>query len=293
VVQSYSGIDVLLSPQNPVEGAQEMGDTRPILDFSRRLYDNVVIDLGNAYGEWALSAVRASDQVFLVTTNELPALQAAQRVMSYYENHGIARQGIHLIINRFNRDVGLTKEMIETALQTEIYQIVASDYEGVQRALLDGKPIQVSTSIGKQIQQIAERILGVDLEKQKKKTWRDELDERMMRLKYSDESMIHFKKSNNYLNIHKVNFKNNDDDVNDTNTTDTTDTTDNTPTRPTSRFNIFSKFRSKTKYEHKEKKIILSFDDKHFPEVNCLYFHLYNGQYYNDTIYIKRKVEKE
>jgi Flp pilus assembly CpaE family ATPase len=128
-----------------------MGDTRPILDFSRRLYDNVVIDLGNAYGEWALSAVRASDQVFLVTTNELPALQAAQRVMSYYENHGIARQGIHLIINRFNRDVGLTKEMIETALQTEIYQIVASDYEGVQRALLDGKPIQVSTSIGKQI----------------------------------------------------------------------------------------------------------------------------------------------
>jgi pilus assembly protein CpaE len=170
VVQSYSGIDVLLSPQNPVEGAQEMGDTRPILDFSRRLYDNVVIDLGNAYGEWALSAVRASDQVFLVTTNELPALQAAQRVMSYYENHGIARQGIHLIINRFNRDVGLTKEMIETALQTEIYQIVASDYEGVQRALLDGKPIQVSTSIGKQIQQIAERILGVDLEKQKKKT---------------------------------------------------------------------------------------------------------------------------
>jgi pilus assembly protein CpaE len=146
-----------------------MGDTRPILDFSRRLYDNVVVDLGNAYGEWALSAVRASDEVFLVTTNELPALQAAQRVMNYYENHNIARQSIHLIINRFNRDVGLTKEMIETALQTDIYQIVASDYEGVQRALLDGKPIQVSTGIGKQIQQIAERILGVDIEKQKKK----------------------------------------------------------------------------------------------------------------------------
>ena len=39
--------------------------------------------------------------------------------------------------------------------------------------------------------------------------------------------------------------------------------------------------------------IILSFDDKLFPEVNCLYFHLFNGQYYNDNIYIKRKVEKE
>lgn len=170
VVQTYSGIDVLLSPQNPVEGAQEMGDTRPILDFSRRLYDNVVADLGNAYGEWALSAVRASDEILLVTTNELPALQAAQRVMNYYENHAIARQRIHLVINRFNRDVGLTKEMIETALQTDIYQLIASDYEGVQKALLDGKPIQTSTSIGKQINQMAERILGLDLERQKKKS---------------------------------------------------------------------------------------------------------------------------
>ena len=56
--------------------------------------------------------------------------------------------------------------------------------------------------------------MGFKRLKQKKKTWRDELDERMMRLRYSDESMIHFKKSNNYLNIHKINFKNNDDDVN-------------------------------------------------------------------------------
>ena len=169
VIQTYSGLDVLLSPASPVEGAQEMGDTRPILDFARRLYDNVVADLGNAYGEWTLSAARASDEVFLVTTNELPALQSAQRVMRHYENHEIPRQRIHLIINRFNRDVGLTKEMIETALQSEIYQLINSDYDGVQRALLDGKPIQASTLIGKQIAQMAARILGADGEKQKQK----------------------------------------------------------------------------------------------------------------------------
>jgi hypothetical protein len=40
-------------------------------------------------------------------------------------------------------------------------------------------------------------------------------------------------------------------------------------------------------------KIVLSFDDKIYPEVNCLYFNIYNGQYYNDTIYVKKKVEKE
>ena len=42
----------------------------------------------------------------------------------------------------------------------------------------------------------------------------DSLDDRMMRLKYSDESMIHFRKSKNYLNIAKMNFKDNSDCVN-------------------------------------------------------------------------------
>ncbi|HEU0119798.1 MAG TPA: hypothetical protein VFQ91_04675 [Bryobacteraceae bacterium] len=169
VVQTYAGLEILLSPHNPVDGAQEMGDTRLILDFARKLYDNVVADFGNAYGEWTLSAVKNSDEVFLVTTNELPALQAAQRVISYYEHHGISRQRIRLIINRFNRDVGLTKEMIETALQSDIYQIIPSDYESVQRALLDGKSIQPSSAIGKAVSQMADRILGLDVEKQRKK----------------------------------------------------------------------------------------------------------------------------
>ena len=56
--------------------------------------------------------------------------------------------------------------------------------------------------------------LGLAPMRRKKKTWMDELDERMTRLKYSDESMIHFKKSKNYLNIAKVNFKDNSDQIN-------------------------------------------------------------------------------
>ena len=59
--------------------------------------------------------------------------------------------------------------MIETDLQSDIYQLINSDYEGVQRALLDGKPIQASTSSGKQIAQMAARTLGNDSVNQRKK----------------------------------------------------------------------------------------------------------------------------
>ncbi len=37
----------------------------------------------------------------------------------------------------------------------------------------------------------------------------------------------------------------------------------------------------------------LSFDDNPFPNTNILYVHLFNGQYYNDSIYIKKKIEYE
>ncbi len=37
----------------------------------------------------------------------------------------------------------------------------------------------------------------------------------------------------------------------------------------------------------------LLFDDNPFPNTNILYIHLFNGQYYNDSIYIKKKVEYE
>ena len=36
----------------------------------------------------------------------------------------------------------------------------------------------------------------------------------MQRLKYSDESMIHFRKSKNYMNIAKMNFNDKTDDIN-------------------------------------------------------------------------------
>ena len=37
----------------------------------------------------------------------------------------------------------------------------------------------------------------------------------------------------------------------------------------------------------------ITFDDKKYPDINTLYIHLFNGQYYNDSIYSKKKTEKE
>jgi hypothetical protein len=42
-----------------------------------------------------------------------------------------------------------------------------------------------------------------------------------------------------------------------------------------------------------DNKIEMTFDDKKYPDTNTLYIHLFNGHYYNDSIYSKKKNEKE
>ena len=160
MVTNVSGVDVLLAPEMIVEGIQDARDPSPILDYARHVYDIIVLDAGGVYGEWNLNQARAANELLLVTTNELPALQAAQRALSYLDTNRIGRWKIRLLVNRYLRDVGLSREVIGTALHTEVFDSLPSDYEAVQSALMEGKPIPSSTPFGKSIMQLADKLGG-------------------------------------------------------------------------------------------------------------------------------------
>jgi pilus assembly protein CpaE len=160
MVTPVNGVDVLLAPELIVDGMQELRDPSPILDYARHAYDIVVIDAGGVYGEWNLQQARLASEIILVTTNELPALQAAQRALSYLDTNRIGRWKVRLVVNRYHRDVGLSREVIGTALHTEVFDSLPSDYEAVQHSLMEGKPIPSSTPFGKSIMQLADRLSG-------------------------------------------------------------------------------------------------------------------------------------
>jgi pilus assembly protein CpaE len=160
MVTEVNGVDVLLAPELMLENANDLTDPSPVLEYARGAYDIVVVDCGGPYGEWNLNLARTVGELLLVATNELPALQAAQRALSYLDSNRVGRWKIHLVVNRYLRDVGLSRDVISTALHTEVFETLPSDYDAVQRALLDGRPIPASTSFGKAIAQLAERLGG-------------------------------------------------------------------------------------------------------------------------------------
>ena len=160
LVMNSGGIDVLLAPDQPVHGIDETYSAAAILEFTRSLYDVVIVDCAGAYGQWNLTLARICDELLLVTTNELPALQATQRTLAYLERNRMDRSKIRIVVNRYHKDFGLSRDVIETALHTDVYHLIPSDYEGVQRALVEGKPIPIGCEVGKALMLLAEKLTG-------------------------------------------------------------------------------------------------------------------------------------
>ena len=157
---SRDGVDILLAPEVLVEGISELKDVSPIVNFARNHYDIIILDAGNVYGPWNLSQAQHADEVLLVTTNELPALQAAQRALNYLDTGRVGRFKTRLVVNRYNREVGLSKEVIATALNSDVFHIIPSDFESIQRGLMEGKPISANSAVGRGMAQLGDRLAG-------------------------------------------------------------------------------------------------------------------------------------
>ena len=160
VVTSQQGVDVLLSPEVMTEGVSDLSDASAIVEYARGTYDLVVLDAGGVYGEWNLSLAQLSDEILLITTNELTSLQGVQRALTYLDNNGAGRWKIRLIVNRYDRHVGLGKDVIGTALHTDIYHLMPADYDAIQKALMEGKPLAGNTTFGKSVAALVDRLSG-------------------------------------------------------------------------------------------------------------------------------------
>jgi pilus assembly protein CpaE len=160
IVKSVKGIDVLLAPELMEGGLHDLADPAAILDFARYQYDAIITDCASVYGAWNLQQAKQATEILLITTNELPALQAAQRALSYLDANRVGRWKLKLIVNRYHPNAGLSKEMISTALHLDVFDSLPSDYMTVQASLMEGTPIPSATPLGKSITQLARRLLG-------------------------------------------------------------------------------------------------------------------------------------
>ena len=160
LVQQHAGFDVVPSPEQPVHGIDESFDPGSLLEFVRTLYDVVIADTSGPYGHFALGIARYCDELLLVTTNELPALQSTQRALAYLERNQVDPARVKVVVNRYHPEIGLSREVIETALHRPVFHLIPSDYESIQRALMEGKSAPGGSPVGRAVNELALTLAG-------------------------------------------------------------------------------------------------------------------------------------
>jgi pilus assembly protein CpaE len=159
LVVTHQGLDVVLCPDNPVENTP-MHEAGAMIEYMRESYGVVVLDLPSPYGDWTEHICKLSDELILVTTNELPALHSTQKAIAHLERNGLDRSKIRLVVNRFDSNQGLDKGAIETALNLDVFQLAPNDVDAIQKSLLEGKPVASNSALGKSLVSIATRLDG-------------------------------------------------------------------------------------------------------------------------------------
>ena len=160
-----SGVDLLSAPYHPEKAEMVTGDLiRRILLFLRQHYDYVVVDTSKSFSQSTLATFEQSDQVFLVTTADLPSLRNIQRGLPLMRRVLRGEDQLRLVINRFDPKDQISVKDIERSLGLKVFWKLSNDYEAVLGSLNTGKPIVMNgtSSYSKDLKSLGVTLAGAE-----------------------------------------------------------------------------------------------------------------------------------
>ncbi len=169
LVASRNGVDILLGPEKPDPPPLPAERYARVVEFSRSLYEAIVLDLPSLYGPEARAVLPDCDRIHIVSTPELPSLHLSRKCLAYLEGEGFSKDQFSLVINRMDRRGDLTADDLKRIFNFPIGQIFHDDPGSIHRALTAGKPLPDSCELGKDLRKLSRALLGEKAKPQKKK----------------------------------------------------------------------------------------------------------------------------
>ena len=155
-----SGVDLLQAPgtlhfRDRLDGER----ARHVLRFVRGLYDWVVVDLGRL-DALSMPLIEETQQLFLVTTPELPSLYESRRILQRLHELGRAEGELRLVLNRMSGDTAFTPKDLAKALGYPVYASFNDWTSDLHDAIGSGQFVTGCPSLRKQVGEVTARILG-------------------------------------------------------------------------------------------------------------------------------------
>ncbi len=129
----------------------------------RTIYAVSVLDLGHDHGEEHYEALRLCDHVVLVVRLDVPSLKHARRFMQELETHGVPRDRVRLVANRYGQSGQVPWKNAEEATGAKFTGWITEDPGHVNAALNQGQPLVKASrysKITRRFYKLAEELNG-------------------------------------------------------------------------------------------------------------------------------------
>jgi len=159
IVSAVGNLDVLpvgkLSPGFRIESTQ----IRHILDYGRRNYNAICIDLSGMMEKYSIEVLHEAKRVFLVCTPELPALHLAREKLLFLRSQDLDGR-VSILLNRAQKRHQISIAEMEKLFGLPVHMAFPNDYTGVHKALTAGKQVDPSSELGKRYRELAETMMS-------------------------------------------------------------------------------------------------------------------------------------
>ena len=154
------GVDVLPAPEAPNLAPVDPTRLHEVLEYARRCYDWVIVDLPAVFHHISLQTLTDSDRAFLVTTSELPSLHLTRRAVNLLMQVGIDRSRFHVVVNRVGKRDGIGESDMEKIFNCPVHASFPNDYFSLHRVVTHGQALGGDCELGRAIDRLAGKLSG-------------------------------------------------------------------------------------------------------------------------------------
>jgi pilus assembly protein CpaE len=161
VLSHASGLKVLLAPPRPELAEYVTAEAmKRILGLARGLFDILVIDTTTQPTDLTLQILDEADRIVLVVTPDVPTIKNARLFFDVAAQLNYPPQKTLMTLNKVDRRLGITAEMVEQALKHPVAVQIPWDDTTVLQSINKGSPLvaQRARPIAQALLQLAGRV---------------------------------------------------------------------------------------------------------------------------------------
>lgn len=136
-----SGLSLLASPNSPeLSEYVNSATVKSIIDIARSYYEYIIVDCGCALTDPVITAIEASDVIFMVNDVNILSLKRAKLCLDVLTQLN-QKDKVRLIINKYVKKNAIKIQDFENLLGISASAVISSDFKNINTSLNNGQPV--------------------------------------------------------------------------------------------------------------------------------------------------------